>query len=143
MFSLSISYYLFFYCTISIAALLSSFLFGHIFSSFFNIVHVSVETLVISQYGASGDYPACTDLAYMQAVRDGADVIDCPVQMSKDGIPFCLSSIDLIESTTVAQSSFSTLATTIPQIKSGSGIFSFSLTSSNIKSLTRKSKSPE
>ncbi|KAI4307930.1 hypothetical protein L6164_031055 [Bauhinia variegata] len=94
------------------------------------------KTLVISKYGASGDYPACTDLAYNKAISDGADVIDCPVQMSKDGIPFCLSSIDLVESTTVLQSNFSKLETTIPEIKPNSGIFTFSLTWNEIKTLT-------
>ncbi|WVZ16756.1 hypothetical protein V8G54_009738 [Vigna mungo] len=34
--------------------------------------------------------------AYEKAISDGVDVLDCPVQMSKDGIPFCLNSIDLI-----------------------------------------------
>ncbi|KAK4275377.1 hypothetical protein QN277_018469 [Acacia crassicarpa] len=94
-----------------------------------------VNTLVISKYGASGGYPACTDLAYKMAISDGADVIDCPVQMSKDGIPFCLSSINLIESTTAAQSNFRNFTTTIPEIKSGSGIFAFSLTWKDIKTL--------
>ncbi|KAG5064752.1 hypothetical protein GLYMA_02G296400v4 [Glycine max] len=94
------------------------------------------KTLVISKYGASGDYPACTDLAYNKAISDGVDVLDCPVQMSKDGTPFCLNSIDLIESTTVAQSSFSKFAMTIPEIKSGIGIFAFNLTWNDIKSLT-------
>ncbi|KAI9115601.1 hypothetical protein K1719_013270 [Acacia pycnantha] len=94
-----------------------------------------VDTLVISKYGASGDYPACTDLAYKKAISDGADVIDCPVQISKDGIPFCLSSIDLKESTTVAETSFSSRATSIPEIQSGSGIFTFSLTWNEIKTL--------
>ncbi|WVZ19522.1 hypothetical protein V8G54_006844 [Vigna mungo] len=41
-------------------------------------------------------YPPCTDLAYEKATSDGVDVLDCPVQMSKNGIPFCLNSIDLI-----------------------------------------------
>ncbi|XP_061360954.1 glycerophosphodiester phosphodiesterase GDPDL3-like [Gastrolobium bilobum] len=95
-----------------------------------------VETLVITKYGASGDYPACTDLAYNQAKVDGADVLDCPVQMSKDGIPFCLSSIDLSESTTVAETKFKNLTTTIPEIKYRSGIYTFSLTWNKIKSLT-------
>lgn len=97
-----------------------------------------METLVISKYGASGDYPACTDLAYKKAKSDGADVLDCPVQMSKDGIPFCLNSIDLMESTTVAESNFRNLTTTIPEIKYGSGIYTFSLTWNEIKTLTRK-----
>ncbi|KAL9319867.1 hypothetical protein ACSQ67_011706 [Phaseolus vulgaris] len=65
-----------------------------------------VNTLVISKYGASGDYPPCTDLAYKKAILDGVDILDCPVQMSKDGIPFCFNSIDLIKSTNVAKSSF-------------------------------------
>ncbi|XP_004491451.1 glycerophosphodiester phosphodiesterase GDPDL4-like [Cicer arietinum] len=94
------------------------------------------KTLIISKYGASGDYPACTDLAYKNAILDGADVLDCPVQISKDGIPFCLSSIDLFESTNVAQSSFSGYAMTIPEIKSSSGIFTFNLTWADIKGLT-------
>ncbi|GAU25096.1 hypothetical protein TSUD_257900 [Trifolium subterraneum] len=94
------------------------------------------KTLVISKYGSSGDYPACTNLAYNKAISDGVDVLDCPVQISKDRTPFCLNSIDLLESTTVAQTSFSDLALSIPQIKSGRGIFTFNLTWSDIKSLT-------
>ncbi|XP_027340009.1 glycerophosphodiester phosphodiesterase GDPDL3-like [Abrus precatorius] len=101
-----------------------------------------VNTLVISKYGASGDYPHCTDLAYEKAISDGADVLDCPVQMSNDGIPFCLSTIDLIESTNAAQSRFSKLATQIPEIKSGSGIFTFNLKWDDIKSLTPSMLSP-
>ncbi|KOM29774.1 hypothetical protein LR48_Vigan785s000200 [Vigna angularis] len=94
------------------------------------------KALIISKYGASGEYPACTNLSYIKAIEYGVDVLDCPVQISKDGIPFCLNSIDLIESTTVAQSSFSKFAMNIPQIKSGSGIFAFNLTWSDIKTLT-------
>ncbi|KAJ7960856.1 Glycerophosphodiester phosphodiesterase [Quillaja saponaria] len=95
-----------------------------------------VKTLVISKCGASGDYPACTDVAYERAISDGVDVLDCPVQMSKDGVPFCSRSVNLIDSTTVAQSRFLSLLTTIPEIKSGGGIFTFSLTWNDIKSLT-------
>ncbi|XP_061375665.1 glycerophosphodiester phosphodiesterase GDPDL3-like [Gastrolobium bilobum] len=101
-----------------------------------------VETLVISKYGASGDFPACTDLAYKKAIFDGADVIDCPVQMSKDGIPFCLSSIDLTESTTVARSKFRNLQRIIPEIKPGSGIYTFALTWNEIKTLTPSMLNP-
>ncbi|KAJ1392516.1 PLC-like phosphodiesterase, TIM beta/alpha-barrel domain superfamily [Sesbania bispinosa] len=97
---------------------------------------IKVKTLVISKYGASGDYPACTNLAYNQAISDGVDVLDCPVQMSKDGTPFCLSSIDLLESTTIAQSSFSKSAISIPELKNGSGIFTFNLSWNDIKGLT-------
>ncbi|KAL5101235.1 hypothetical protein RYX36_005562 [Vicia faba] len=94
------------------------------------------KTLIISKFGASGDYPPCTNLAYNNAIADGADVLDCPVQISKDGIPFCLNSIDLLESTTVAQTSFINLAMSIPKIKSGRGIFTFNLTWTDIKGLT-------
>ncbi|KAK7276905.1 hypothetical protein RIF29_18053 [Crotalaria pallida] len=100
------------------------------------------ETLIISKYGASGDYPACTDLSYKQAISDGTDVVDCPVQMSKDGMPFCLSSIDLLESTTVAELKFANLATTIPEIKPGRGIYTFSLNWNDIKTLTPSILSP-
>ncbi|XP_047181452.1 glycerophosphodiester phosphodiesterase GDPDL3-like [Vigna umbellata] len=95
-----------------------------------------VDTLVITKYGASGDTPACTDLAYNKAKSDGADVLDCPVQMSKDGTPFCLSSVDLLESTTVDQTNFTTRATTIQEIKNTRGIYTFSLTWDEIKTLT-------
>ena len=95
---------------------------------------------VISKNGASGDYPGCTDLAYQNAILDGADVIDCPVQISKDGIAFCLGSINLYDSTTVAQSSYSNRSQIIPQIKAGNGIFTFSLAWSEIQTLTRKFK---
>ncbi|XP_054797527.1 glycerophosphodiester phosphodiesterase GDPDL4-like [Prosopis cineraria] len=106
--------------------------FAHLSANAAKTVNISV----ISKYGASGDYPPCTDMAYNKAISDGVDVLDCPVQLSQDGVPFCLSSIDLIESSTVAQSSFSRLATSIPEIKSGSGIFSFSLKSADISTLT-------
>ncbi|KAJ6965960.1 glycerophosphodiester phosphodiesterase GDPDL3-like [Populus alba x Populus x berolinensis] len=95
-----------------------------------------VNLSVISKNGASGDYPGCTDLAYQNAILDGADVIDCPVQISKDGIPFCLGSINLYDSTTVAQSSYSNRSQIIPQIKAGNGIFTFSLAWSEIQNLT-------
>lgn len=52
------------------------------------MVYVSVDFLVISRNGASGDYPECTDLAYEKAIEYGADVIDCSVKMSSDGNPF-------------------------------------------------------
>ncbi|KAL9272956.1 Glycerophosphodiester phosphodiesterase GDPDL3-like protein [Drosera capensis] len=103
---------------------------------------VQANALVISHNGASGDYPGCTDIAYAQAIADGADVIDCNVQMSKDGVPFCLSSINLIASTTIAQSTFSTLETRISQLQRNHGIFSFSLTWSEIQGLTPAISNP-
>ncbi|XP_026448048.1 glycerophosphodiester phosphodiesterase GDPDL4-like [Papaver somniferum] len=83
---------------------------------------------VISHNGASGMFPGCTDLAYSQAITDGANYIDCPVQMTKDGVPVCLSSINLLDGTDVAQSAFGSLSVIIPEIQGNPGIFTFNLT---------------
>ncbi|CAH8366075.1 unnamed protein product [Eruca vesicaria subsp. sativa] len=99
------------------------------------------NTLVITHNGASGDYPGCTDLAYRKAVDDGADVIDCSVQMSKDGIAFCLDSADLIPTTT-AMTTLITRASTVPEIQPKNGIFSFDLTWAEIQSLKPQIQSP-
>uniref|UniRef100_A0ACD5UBQ2 Uncharacterized protein n=1 Tax=Avena sativa TaxID=4498 RepID=A0ACD5UBQ2_AVESA len=86
------------------------------------------KPLIISHNGASGDYPGCTDLAYQKAVDDGADVIDCPVQVTKDGIPICMGSINLMDGTTVGQSSFASQTAVIKDIESVVGVFTFNLT---------------
>ncbi|ONM02816.1 glycerophosphodiester phosphodiesterase GDPDL3 isoform X1 [Zea mays] len=70
--------------------------------------HVTGKPLVISHNGASGDYPDCTDLAYHSAVDDGADVIDCPVQVTSDGVLMCMSSINLLDTTNVQRTPFAT-----------------------------------
>lgn len=93
---------------------------------------------MISKNGASGDYPGCTDLAYSKAIKDGADIIDCSVQMSLDGIPFCLNSVDLGESTNIVQSPFRNRSATVTEIGPLSGLYSFSLTWSEIQTLRRK-----
>nr|XP_010913177.1 glycerophosphodiester phosphodiesterase GDPDL3 isoform X1 [Elaeis guineensis] len=92
-----------------------------------------VRPLIISHNGASGDYPDCTDLAYQKAVKDGADVIDCPVQVTKDGILICMSSIDLLSDTTVTRSPFSSRTSIIPDIKGTPGIYTFNLTLDEIQ----------
>uniref|UniRef100_A0A0E0RH12 glycerophosphodiester phosphodiesterase n=1 Tax=Oryza rufipogon TaxID=4529 RepID=A0A0E0RH12_ORYRU len=91
--------------------------------------------LIISHNGASGDYPDCTDLAYEKAVGDGADVIDCSIEMTKDGIPICMSSINLYDSTDVQNSKFSSLASVVPEIQTKPGIFTFNLTWEEISTL--------
>ncbi|XP_058070733.1 glycerophosphodiester phosphodiesterase GDPDL4-like isoform X2 [Magnolia sinica] len=93
------------------------------------------KPIIISHNGASGMYAGSTDLAYRQAVEDGADVIDCSVQMTKDGIPICLNSINLFDGTAVVQSPFSSHFATIPEIQANAGIFSFNLTWKEIQSL--------
>ncbi|KAJ1269064.1 hypothetical protein BS78_07G181800 [Paspalum vaginatum] len=98
------------------------------------------EPLVISHNGASGDYPDCTDLAYHNAINDGADFIDCPVQVTSDGVLMCMSSINLLDTTDVQRTPFSSLTSTVPEIQSTPGIFTFNLTWANISSSTLKPK---
>jgi glycerophosphoryl diester phosphodiesterase len=88
----------------------------------------NAKPLVISHNGASGDYPDCTNKAYQKAVSDGADVIDCSVQVTKDGIPICMGSIDLMDVTNVMASQFATPAVTITDLKDVPGVFTFNLT---------------
>ncbi|KAG5409595.1 hypothetical protein IGI04_005914 [Brassica rapa subsp. trilocularis] len=102
----------------------------------YQMVRVSVDFLVISKHGASGDYPGCTNLAYDKAIKDGADVIDCSVQMSREGKPFCSNSIDLEKSTMAAQTPLRNRSTIIPEISSHAGIYTFSLTWPEIYNLT-------
>ncbi|XP_047938373.1 glycerophosphodiester phosphodiesterase GDPDL6-like [Salvia hispanica] len=94
----------------------------------------AVPTLIISHNGASGDYPGSTDLAYNKAVADGADVLDCSVQMSKDGVAFCSDRADLMKTTTAA-AVFIDRSTNIKEIQSADGVFSFDLTWNEIQTL--------
>ncbi|KAL5774909.1 hypothetical protein ACOSP7_012466 [Xanthoceras sorbifolium] len=99
------------------------------------------KALIISNNGASGVYPGCTDLAYQQAINDGADIIDCTVQMSKDGVAFCLDSPDLMGKTT-AMTTFISRSTSVPEIQAKNGIFSFDLSWSEIQTLKPEMLSP-
>ncbi|CAN6937438.1 unnamed protein product [Brassica oleracea] len=101
-----------------------------------------VDFLVISKNGASGEYPGCTNMSYDKAIKDGADVIDCSVQMSSDGKPFCSSSIDLSNITNIAQTSFAQRSTHVPEISSNDGIYTFSLTWSEIQTLKPAMSNP-
>ncbi|XP_076932856.1 glycerophosphodiester phosphodiesterase GDPDL7-like [Bidens hawaiensis] len=92
------------------------------------------NTLIISHNGASIDYPGCTDLAYKKAINDGADIIDCNVQMTQDGVAFCLESADLLGKTNAAMA-FMDRSTTIPGIQPKSGVFTFDVTWTEIKSV--------
>ncbi|KAL5066231.1 hypothetical protein RYX36_027968 [Vicia faba] len=84
-------------------------------------------TLIISNNGASGMYPGGTDLAYQQAITDGTDIIDCSVQMTKDGTPFCAASADLtLQSTAIMK--FTGRSSVVPEIQPKSGIYTFDLT---------------
>ncbi|XP_076958066.1 glycerophosphodiester phosphodiesterase GDPDL3-like [Bidens hawaiensis] len=100
------------------------------------------KPLIISYEGASGDYPGCTDLAYQKAVNDGADIIDCPVQITSDRIPICLGSINLLDRTNAAQSQFTTLTSPNTELQTSAGIFTFSLTWDQIQTLQPVMRNP-
>jgi glycerophosphoryl diester phosphodiesterase len=102
-----------------------------------NFVPFTGKALIITKNGASGIYPGSTDLAYQQAVDDGADIIDCSVQMSKDGVAFCLDTADLTGATN-AMVSFIARSNVVPEIQPNAGVFSFDLTWSEIQTLKRK-----
>jgi len=92
------------------------------------------EPLIISHNGASGDYPDCTDLAYHSAINDGADVIDCPVQVTSDGTLMCMSSVNLLDTTNVQRTPFSSRASVVSEIQATPGVFTFNLTWDDINS---------
>uniref|UniRef100_A0A804P3R4 glycerophosphodiester phosphodiesterase n=1 Tax=Zea mays TaxID=4577 RepID=A0A804P3R4_MAIZE len=98
--------------------------------------------LIITHNGASGMFAGSTDLAYQQAIKDAADVIDCTVQMSKDGTAFCMQSADMSSSTT-ASTAFASKASTVHEIQNKSGIFSFDLSWSEIATLKRMKRNPQ
>ncbi|KAF4347928.1 hypothetical protein F8388_016660 [Cannabis sativa] len=98
-------------------------------------------SLIISNNGASGIYPGSSDLAYQRAVEDGADIIDCSVQLSQDGVAFCLPSADLAGDTT-AMLPFIDRKTVIPEIQPEEGVFSFDLTWNEIQTLQSQLVSP-
>lgn len=111
--------------------------------------HINISTtnhgipLIISHNGDSGDYPDCTDLAYQKAVDGGVDFIDCPIQVTQDGIAICMSSIDLVADTTVTSSPFSNRFSSIPEVQDAPGIFTFNFTWDEIqKNLQPKISNP-
>ncbi|KAG0545809.1 hypothetical protein BDA96_02G394100 [Sorghum bicolor] len=98
------------------------------------------EPLVISHNGASGDYPDCTDLAYHSAIDNGADIIDCPVQVTSDGVLMCMSSGNLLDTTNVQTTTYSSLVSVVPKIQPQPGIFTFNLTWADMNSNALKPK---
>ncbi|KAB5552806.1 hypothetical protein DKX38_010117 [Salix brachista] len=111
------------------------------FAQYPDIKPTKGQALIITHNGASGVNAGSTDLAYQQALEDGADIIDCSVQMSKDGVAFCLDSVDVTGDTT-ASAAFMSLSTTIPEIQQPAGIFSFDLLWSDIQTLQPQLTSP-
>jgi hypothetical protein len=66
-------------------------------------------------------------------VTDGADVIDCVVQVRKDGIPICMSSIDLKDVSIVVTSQFASLAVIMEDIKPVAGVCTWEDIANNLK----------
>ncbi|KAJ4876297.1 Glycerophosphodiester phosphodiesterase domain protein [Raphanus sativus] len=62
-------------------------------------------------------------------------IIDSAIQMSSDGIPFCLKSSNLVEGTNNLQSPFRNRSATVPEIATHAGLYSFSPTWTEIKTL--------
>jgi hypothetical protein len=68
-------------------------------------------------------------------------MIDCTLQVTSDGVLICMSSINLLDTTNVQTTSFSSFASAIPNINQGrTGVFTFNLTWDNISDsgLTRE-----
>ncbi|KAL5098135.1 hypothetical protein RYX36_002462 [Vicia faba] len=95
-----------------------------------------VDGLVTDFLSTASNSIGSTNLAYQQAIDDGADIIDCSVQMTKDGISFCSNTADLMADTT-AMTKFMSRTSNVPEIQPNSGIFSFDLTWNEIQSLQR------
>ncbi|RDX96288.1 Glycerophosphodiester phosphodiesterase GDPDL7, partial [Mucuna pruriens] len=106
-----------------------------------NTIQKKGQALIISNNGASGVYASSSDLAYQQAINDGVDIIDCSVQMTKDGIAFCSNSADLMADTT-AMTKFMSRISMVPEVQPKSGIFSFDLSWKEIQTLRPQIVSP-
>ncbi|CAM6100181.1 unnamed protein product [Calypogeia fissa] len=101
---------------------------------------------VISHNGNSGKFPGATSPAYYSAITAGVDYIDCIVQISKDSIPFCRPTVNLIDSTDVSAHSdlIQEYLTSYPGFYSGNkGVFAFDLTWDQIETLRAIMYSPE
>lgn len=114
-------------------------------ASTLNQTAAKTKPLVLSHNGASGDYPGCTLLAYQGAVDSGASYIDCPIQITKDGIPICRESPDLMTNTDISQHPefFPALQSAFPALQDTKGIFTFNMTREEISTLNARMSSPE
>ena len=95
------------------------------------------QPLVISHNGASGDFPGSTKLAYSHAIADGADYIDCTIQITRDGVPVCRDDPDLLKSTNVLsdQILYQDYLTTYSELQAAQGVFIFDISWANISTL--------
>ena len=69
-------------------------------------------------------------------MKGGANFIDCPIQMTQDGVPICRGSPNLLSNTDIAANSdLSTRVSSVPQLNPPKGIYTFNLTLAEIQSL--------
>ena len=103
---------------------------------------VKGQPTVISHNGASGDFPGCTLSAYTAAVDEGADYIDCTVQITSDGVLICREDPDLVKSTNVFSNQvlYQTYVTTYSELQAGQGVFTFDVSWANISTLNGMDK---
>ena len=100
------------------------------------------QPTVISHNGASGDFPGCTLSAYTAAVDEGADYIDCTVQITSDGVLICREDPDLVKSTNVFSNQvlYQTYVTTYSELQAAQGVFTFDISWANISTLNGTEK---
>jgi glycerophosphoryl diester phosphodiesterase len=101
--------------------------------------------LVISHNGDSGDFPGCTMLAYTGAINGGSDYIDCPIQITSDGVPICREDANLIKSTDILTNHalWQTYYTSYAGFQNGSsGVFTFDVPWADISTLRARMYSP-
>ena len=100
------------------------------------------QPTVISHNGASGDFPGCTLSAYTAAVEEGADYIDCTVQITSDGVLICREDPDLVKSTNVFSNQvlYQTYVTTYSELQAAQGVFTFDISWANISTLNGTEK---
>ncbi|XP_024364642.1 glycerophosphodiester phosphodiesterase GDPDL7 isoform X2 [Physcomitrium patens] len=91
--------------------------------------------IIIAEDGASGDLPGSTMAAYLKAIDDGADYIECKVQITSDGVPICRDGENLLNNTNIgsSQAKLEKYYTAYPDF--GYGVFSFDVPSTEIQNL--------
>jgi hypothetical protein len=84
-------------------------------------------------------------LAYTGAINGGADYIDCPVQITSDGVPICREFANLLKSTNVATNHalLQNFLISYPGFDNGTqGVFTFDIPWADLSTLGGKRSQP-
>jgi glycerophosphoryl diester phosphodiesterase len=84
-------------------------------------------------------------LAYTGAINGGADYIDCPVQITSDGVPICREFANLLKSTNVATNHalLQNFLSSYPGFDNGTqGVFTFDIPWADLSTLRGKRSQP-